>query len=170
MIEGWNSKHLWKHMCMQAAREAVHWACGRFKKSWACGLSRTQRCDLQGVCTFLLPLGSRRRSPTGPGYQRTNVDGSLQTGKIWNLQNPVWMWPYGVLSVKRCFGNGICTNTFKVSQSHANFMMTPTILSSISMYPHERDYVKSLFENPGKALTWKCPKNDKNPHDCDCAL
>jgi len=57
-----------------------------------------------------------------------------------------------------------------ISQSHANFMMTPTILSSISMYPHERDYVKSLFENPGKALTSKCPKNDKNPHDCDCAL
>jgi len=24
MIEGWNSKHLWKHVCMQAAREAVH--------------------------------------------------------------------------------------------------------------------------------------------------
>jgi len=24
MIEGWNSKHLWKHVCMQAAREVVH--------------------------------------------------------------------------------------------------------------------------------------------------
>jgi len=22
MIKGWNSKHLWKHVCMQAAREA----------------------------------------------------------------------------------------------------------------------------------------------------
>jgi len=57
-----------------------------------------------------------------------------------------------------------------IFQNHANFMMTPTILSSISMYPHERDYVESLFENPGKTLTSKCPKNDKNPHDCDCAL
>ena len=35
MIEGWNSKHPWKHVCMQAAREVVHWACGRLKKSWA---------------------------------------------------------------------------------------------------------------------------------------
>jgi len=52
-----------------------------------------------------------------------------------------------------------------ISQNHANFMMTPTIVSSISMYPHERDYVKSLFENLGKALSSKCPKNDKNPHD-----
>jgi len=57
-----------------------------------------------------------------------------------------------------------------ISQNHANFMMTSTILSSISMYPRERDCVKSLFENPGKALTSKCPKNDKNPHDCDCTL
>jgi len=32
---------------------------------------------------------SRRWSPTGPGHQRTNVDGSLQTGKIRNLQNQV---------------------------------------------------------------------------------
>jgi len=55
---------------------------------------------------------SRRRNPTGPRYQRTNVDGSLQTGKIRNLQNPVRMWPYGVLCVKKCFGNGICTSTF----------------------------------------------------------
>jgi len=50
------------------------------------------------------------------------------------------------------------------------FMMTPTILLSISMYPHEGDYVKCLFENPGKALTSKCLKNDKNTHDCECAL
>jgi len=48
-----------------------------------------------------------------------------------------------------------------ISQNKANFMMTPTI----SKYPHERDYVKSLFENPGKALTFKCPKTYKNPHD-----
>ena len=57
-----------------------------------------------------------------------------------------------------------------ISPNHAHFMMTPIILSSISMCPHERDYVKSLFEIPGKALTSTCPKNDKNPHDCDCAL
>jgi len=23
-IEGWDSKHLWKHVCMQAARETVY--------------------------------------------------------------------------------------------------------------------------------------------------
>mmetsp|Transcript_10637 Transcript_10637/g.16851 ORF Transcript_10637/g.16851 Transcript_10637/m.16851 type:complete len:215 (+) Transcript_10637:3-647(+) len=57
-----------------------------------------------------------------------------------------------------------------ILQNHAHFMMTPTILSSISMYPHERDCVKSLFENPGKTLTSECPENDKNPHNCDCAL
>jgi len=44
------------------------------------------------------------------------------------------------------------------------------MISSIAMHPHERDYVKSLFENPRHALTSKCLKNDKNPHDCDCAL
>jgi len=49
-------------------------------------------------------------------------------------------------------------------------MMTPTILSRISMYPHETDYVKNLFKNPLKALTSKCPKNGKHPHDCDCAF
>jgi len=36
-----------------------------------------------------------------------------------------------------------------ISQNHANLMITPTIVSSISMNPHERDNVKSLFENPG---------------------
>jgi len=30
--------------------------------------------------------------------------------------------------------------------------------------------IKSLFKNPGIELTSKCPKNDKNPHDSDCAL
>ena len=40
-IEGWNSKNLWTHVSLQAAREAVHWACGRFKKSRTCGLSKT---------------------------------------------------------------------------------------------------------------------------------
>ena len=28
---------------------------------------------------------SKRRNPTGRGYQRTNIDGSLQTGNIRNL-------------------------------------------------------------------------------------
>jgi len=91
---------------------------------------------------------------------------SANCKKIRNLQNPVRMWPYGVLGVKRCFGNGICTTTFVKTTP----MITTTVFSSISMYPHERDCVKSLFENPGKALTFKCPKNDKNPHDCDCVL
>ena len=50
-----------------------------------------------------------------------------------------------------------------ISQNHAHFLMTPAIFSSISMYPHKRDYVKSLVENPGKALTSKGPKNDKDP-------
>jgi len=76
----------------------------------------------------------------------------------------------------RCLSPG-CEEVFwkqylynHISQKHANLMMTPTIVSSIAMYPHERDYIKSLFENPGKALTSKCVKNDKNPHDCNCAL
>jgi len=51
-----------------AAREAVHWACGRFKKSWACGLSRTPTLWLQGVCTFLLPLALRRAHAATPMY------------------------------------------------------------------------------------------------------
>ena len=55
-----------------------------------------------------------------------------------------------------------------IFQKHANLTMTPAIVS-IAMYPHERNYVKSL-ENRGRALTSKCPKNDKNPHDCDCEL
>ena len=55
-----------------------------------------------------------------------------------------------------------------IFQKHANLTMTPAIVS-IAMYPHERNYVKSL-ENRGRALTSKCPKNYKNPHDCDCEL
>ena len=60
----------------------------------------------------------------------------------------------------------ICIDT------HANWTMTPTTVSSIAMYPYGREYVKDLFQNhdPGKAPTPKCLKNDKNPHDCDCAL
>jgi len=38
----------------------------------------------------------------------------------------------------------------QISQNHANFMMTPTIVSRISMYLHERDHVKIFFENPVK--------------------
>jgi len=57
-----------------------------------------------------------------------------------------------------------------ISQNHANLTMTPTIVSSIVMYPHERDYVKSLSEDLEIALTSKYPKNDKNPHDCGCGL
>jgi len=56
------------------------------------------------------------------------------------------------------------------SQKHANLTITPTVISSIIMYPHERDYVKSLFEHSGQALTPKCLKNDKNQHDLDYAL
>jgi len=58
----------------------------------------------------------------------------------------------------------------RFSQNHANLTMTPTTVSSVAIYPHERDYVKSLCKNPGRALTSKCAKNDKNPHNCDCAL
>jgi len=36
--------------------------------------------------------------------------------------------------------------------------------------PTWKRLVKSLFENPEKALTSKCSKNDKKTHDCDCAL
>jgi len=76
----------------------------------------------------------------------------------------------------RCLSPG-CKEVFwkrylykHISQKHANLKMIPTIVSSIAMYPHKRDYVKSLFDNPGKALTSKCQNNDKNPHNCDCAL
>ena len=111
---------------------------------------------------------SRRRNPTGPWHKRTKVNNSLQGGKSRHLENPIRMWSYSVLGVTRCFENGICTSTFPQSK----LTMTPTIVSSIAMYPRERDYVKSPFENPGKVLTSKCPKNDKNPHDYhgDCPL
>ena len=46
MIEGWNSKHLWKHVYTQPARRTVYLACRRFKKSWACELSRTPTLQL----------------------------------------------------------------------------------------------------------------------------
>jgi len=55
-------------------------------------------------------------------------------------------------------------------KKHENLRMNPATISNMAMYPHERDYVKSLFENPGRALTSMCLKNDKNPHDCDCAV
>jgi len=119
---------------MQAAREAhiaVSLTAGTPELAdWA----ELQRCNLQGVCTLLLLLrwrmhtqphqytnpeqsfgsdtGSRRQNPTGPWHPWTKVNVSLETGKNPNLQNSVWMWPYGVLGAKRCFGNGICTNTF----------------------------------------------------------
>jgi len=99
------------------------------------------------------------------GYQRTNVDGSLQTGKIRNLQNPGRMWPYGVLGVKRCFGNGICTNTFLKTTP---ISWWPLLFSQVSQCTHMKEIVSR--ENPGKSLTSKCPKNDKNPHDCDWVL
>jgi len=57
-----------------------------------------------------------------------------------------------------------------LSKKHANLRMTPATNSNMDMYPHERDYVKSFFENPGLALTSKWLKNYKDPHNCDCAL
>jgi len=52
----------------------------------------------------------------------------------------------------------------------ANLRMTPATISNMAIYQHETENVKSLFENLGRALTSKCLKNDKDPHDCDCAL
>ena len=49
-----------------------------------------------------------------------------------------------------------------------HFEDDPCCHLKMAMYPYERDYVKSLFENLGRALTSKCLKNDKNPHDCNC--
>ena len=54
-------------------------------------------------------------------------------------------------------------------------------LSSVGHFFHDTDdclkkkistvvVYSRLFENTGKALTVKCPKNDKNPHDCDRPL
>jgi len=144
MIKGWNSKHLWKHVCKQPAREthlrkprvrhkvkmiglnatkssnlSSHVGCAVFETRIVSIQRRTQVPWMGVLCGLRLKTRNqhsivswtRRRNPTGPGYQRTEIDGSLQTRKIRNLHNPVRIWPYGVLGVKRFFGNGICTST-----------------------------------------------------------
>jgi len=78
---------------------------------------------------------------TGPGHQRTNVDGSLQTGKIRNPQNPVRMWPYGVLGVKRCFGNSICTNTFPKTTPISWWLL---LLSQVSQCTHMKEIMSRV--------------------------
>jgi len=143
---------------------------GRIHGPWMgvlCGLMATwpKTRNLYTIVSW-----SRRRKPTGPGYQQTNL---LLRWKSANWKDSKPPKPSSNVAVL-CPG---CKEMFwkrylykHIFQNHVHFMMTPTILSSISMYPHDRDYVKSLFENPGKPLTSKCPKNDKNPHDCDCTL
>ena len=75
---------------------------------------------------------SRRRNPTGPWYQRTKVDGSQEGGKISELQNPVRMCLYGVLGVKRCFGNGIYTKTFPQNTPIWRWPLLPSEVSQCS--------------------------------------
>ena len=64
MIEGWNSKHLWKRVCMQTARKA-RFAVGTLELE---DCAELQRCNSQGVCTFLLPLALRRVHAATPMY------------------------------------------------------------------------------------------------------
>jgi len=76
--------------------------------------------------------------------------------------------PYGVLSVKRCFGNGICTNTFpKATVTPISWW--PLLFSQVSQSTHMKE-IMSRVSSRIRGLTSKCPKNDKNPHNCDCAL
>jgi len=83
---GWDATNLSSHV-----------SCAVFETRMVLIQERTQ-APWMGVLSGLRPntrnqhtivSWSRRRNPTGPEYQRTNVDGSLQTGKIQNLQNPV---------------------------------------------------------------------------------
>ena len=59
MIEGWDPKHLWKRVCMQAAREA-HFAWSLTDTPELVHWSELECCNLQGVCTFLLPRALTR--------------------------------------------------------------------------------------------------------------
>jgi len=78
---------------------------------------------------------STRRNP------RTKADGSLQTGKIQNLLYPVQMWPYGVLGVRRCFGNGICTNTFLKTTP---IWWSPLPLSQVSQWTRMKEIMSRV--------------------------
>jgi len=53
-------------------------------------------------------------------------------------------------------------------EKHVNSTNFTLDYSTMSMHPHEHDYIKSLFENPVQPLTSVCPKKNANsPHDCD---
>jgi len=56
-----------------------------------------------------------------------------------------------------------------IQEKHGNSTNFTPDYSTMSMHPHEHDYIKSLFENPGRPLNSVCPKKNANsPHDCDC--
>jgi len=95
-------------------------------KDVICGL-RARGRNLHTIVNW-----SRRRNPTGPWYQRTKVDGSQEGGKISELQNPVRMCLYGVLGVKRCFGNGIYTKTFPQNTPIWRWPLLPSEVSQCS--------------------------------------
>ena len=193
MIEGWNSKHLWKHVCIQTARDAhlrnlfvghkvkmiglnatkssnlsSHVGCAVFETRMVsiqernqtpcmgviCGL-RPKTCNLQTIISW-----SRRWNLTGPGHQRTKVDGSLQNGKIRNLQNPVRMWPYGVLGVKRCFGNGICTST---SSKTTPISWWPLIFSRVSQCTHMKEIMSIVSSRIGKTADFQVSPKWQEP-------
>jgi len=66
------------------------------------------------------------------------------------------------MAALRCFGNNIrvFANTPKKNMA---IQKTPQLTTRpLSMHPNEHDYVKSLFENPGRPLTSICPKKNAN--------
>jgi len=58
-----------------------------------------------------------------------------------------------------------------IHKKHGNSTTFTPDYSTMSMFPHEHDYVKRLFENPGQPLTSICPKKNANsPDECDCPM
>jgi len=54
---------------------------------------------------------------------------------------PVQMWPYSVLGVKRCFGNGICTSTFPKT-THISWW--PLLFSHVSQCTHIKEIMSRV--------------------------
>jgi len=49
-----------------------------------------------------------------------------------------------------------------IHKKHGNSTTFTPDYSTMSMFPHEHDYVKRLFQNPGQPLTSICPKKNAN--------
>jgi len=72
-----------------------------------------------------------------------------------HTMSQVQIFQWGVLlpAVLRCFGNNLFTNTSKKSMAIQHFSHPTT---------WQHDYIKSLFENPGRPLTSLCTKKNAN--------